>query len=111
MSCKTVARSTTPINWRLSQKREASDEAEYAEPSLVRLAVCRIGEQLYAMPADGLKQVCKVESVAYVPDVESVIAGLIQVGGEILGAVDLAEASSVEALRLPQRICDDLRVW
>jgi len=78
------------------RQREASDEAEYAEPSLVRLAVCRIGEQLYAMPADGLKQVCKVESVAYVPGCPSVIAGLIQVGGEILGAVDLAKLLSVE---------------
>lgn len=73
------------------RERESSESSECDQDSSVRMAVFRIDEQLYAMSADGLKQVCKVESIARVPGCPSVIAGLVQVGGEIIGLVDVAE--------------------
>lgn len=73
------------------QQRQDSEDIEDIEIPTVRVAVVRLGGELYALPADGLKQVCKVESVVPVPGCPSAIAGLIQVGGEIVGIVDLSE--------------------
>jgi chemotaxis signal transduction protein len=62
-----------------------------AETASVRVAVARVGAQLCAFPGEGLRQVARVDVVVPVPGCPRIVAGLVPVGGAIIGTVDSSE--------------------
>lgn len=81
----------------------AQTEQELGAIALAGLLLFRLGEEWYAVPIEGVREIYNEYSVTRIPRVPDFIVGVINVRGEIMSVTDIATL-----MRVPSRTEVDL---
>jgi chemotaxis signal transduction protein len=79
-------------------KKAALLETDNAEKTLVAsVAVALVGNERFGIPMEGLALICHTPPIAHLPMIPPTICGVVQIRGEVMGAIDLARWFGIAA--------------
>ena len=89
---------------RRSERLRGVSERSLGEDVVEQIAVLEVGAEQLGIPVSCLRELVACPPIARLPSLPAWIAGIVQIRGELLSAVDLASWLGIEAEREPGQL-------